>query len=139
MQIEEGKSYRTASGDKWTNARPYDRYNDPKGWAAAGAHWVLNDSEGRVYPFRDNGIFAVPNPSDKNDLIAEWTDEPAGPVRTRTVTEIVPGGYNGVQVDTYDDTRVRIGMQHTIMDAAYLRAAAAVFVQLADALESDGK
>lgn len=69
----------------WRNARPYNRLRDDKGWASAGATWVLDDSEGHPYPFRDDGTFGVPNPSGKNSLIAEYVEpETADAILART-------------------------------------------------------
>lgn len=66
---------------------------------------------------------------------------PALPVRTRTVTEIVPGTYGRILINDPGDGLAFIRMH---MDdnghnytAAELRAAARVFVSLAEALEWD--
>ena len=65
-------------------------------------------------------------------------EEPALPVRTRTVTEIVPGKYAGFHVGANDAGRVHV-VQGTeeMYTAAELRAAASVFTALADALEEN--
>lgn len=67
------------------------------------------------------------------------------PVRTRTVTEIVPGEYGPVSVRRYErdaDDHVRVSLfnqdeMYRALDAAELRAAARVFVSLAEALEEN--
>ena len=75
----------------------------------------------------------------KNNLIAPWTTEPTGPVRTVTRKEIVPGVYGDVELagdDTYSGAfGIRI---NTLMDASRLRAAIATLTEIADALE-DGQ
>lgn len=58
----------------------------------------------------------------------------AGPIRTVTRREIVPGVYGGVNVQTYDDTRVTVFMSRTY-NAAELREAARIFTEIADVLE----
>lgn len=76
-------------------------------------------------------------------------DEPALPVRTRTITEIVTGQYGQVSVMRIMDNpdghvavallkegqHVTLDTGHYYMNATALRAAARVFVALAEALE----
>jgi hypothetical protein len=69
-----------------------------------------------------------------------------GPVRHRTVTEIVPGVYGRVEISPYSATAVtHVGVRFEPMsdsfaalDAAELRAAAAVLIALADGLDEMG-
>lgn len=143
LKIEEGKFYRTRDGQKvGPISRGYRGFNfwvapDLGGswsacWHEDGSYWP----EGHPYRTPVNAGY---------DLVAEWTDEPTGPVRTRTVTEIEPGTYGRIEVTgTYKQDRVTLQWQgdsiHDAvpivgMNAAELRAAAAVFTQLADALD----
>jgi hypothetical protein len=66
-------------------------------------------------------------------------DEPALPVRTRTVTEIAPGTYGSILISEPGDYAVFIRMHiedhGKFYDAAQLRAAARIFTSLAEALE----
>ena len=73
--------------------------------------------------------------SHDDDLIAEWTD---GPVRTvtRTVTEIVPGNYGIVMVYMVGKS-VRTEFNRSDAGPAELKAAAAVLLELAGALDSE--
>ena len=144
MKIEAGKFYRTRDGRKVgpiLYGQPHDPEVDgdqPPPWPfRSGDHWYKIDGFSCPGSLSDH--------TDKDDLIAEWTDEPAGPVRTRTVTEIVPGVYGRIEVYAYRDGTAGIrprledggvaGESFAALNAAELRAAAAVFVQLADALE----
>ena len=60
--------------------------------------------------------------------------KPAGPVRTVTRKEIVPGTYGKVKVDLYDDGSplLRLDFPKSI---AEIRAAIATLTEIADALE----
>lgn len=103
---------------------------------------------GQYQLWHDNGSVAyITGPHENVDtLIAEWIDEPTGPVRTRTVTvtEIVVGKYGRLHIEgdakgfasvaLTSKSGARTG-EHFSLDVAELRAAAAVFVQLADALD----
>lgn len=61
-----------------------------------------------------------------------------GPVRTKTVTEIVDGDYGKVHVSTYDETRARIGID-SIMNAKELTDAIATLTAIRDALQEQDK
>ena len=78
------------------------------------------------------------------DLVAEWVDD-VGPVRQRTVTEIVPGLHDGVEVQVFqvpDCENPDIPPSHALTvsfsagdpTADELDAAARVLTQLAEAL-----
>lgn len=146
MQIEEGKFYRTRAGRK---AGPV-KILDPRGhyherWSAV----IEGPGEGAVRYYQDDGTWWVDYPNHDRDLVAEWQDpvvvpEITSPVRTRTVTEIVPGSYGRVVVGEVFGNAVSLalnnmnkveptgGGQH--LSASELRAAALVLTQLADAL-----
>lgn len=76
---------------------------------------------------------------------AMWEDyelelvTPTGPVRTKTVTEIIPGLYNGVKVNDPAQFPATPNHAHVSMfgylDTFELRAAAATLLELAGALE----
>lgn len=75
--------------------------------------------------------------SQEYDLVAEWVDEPtepAGPVRTVTCKEIVPGTYGDVRIAHVGNGCAEIFID-TTMEADELRAAAATLLEVADALE----
>lgn len=122
MQIEIGKSYKSAGG-----AKVKVMFSGPRSfYASNGGHYA---PDGTL-------LYSVPE-SDRvaHRLIAEWTE---GPVRTVTRREIVPGVYGRVCLIgkyTGDSVHVEIG---TGCNAAELRAAAATFLELAEALEDVG-
>ena len=123
MNIVEGKFYRTRENIKVGPARRQDDasyYN----WTVAG-NWYTD--EGR-YVGRDEDHLL--------DLIAEWTDEPPGPVRSVTRKEIVPGQYGIVRVFARDNEwlPLRVEMPSLGYTADELRAAAATLTEIADAL-----
>lgn len=131
LTVEVGQTYRDAMGRK---CGPMAKIMTPKGKALfytegqdPACSWV--DKSGQcVEPERC--------------LIALWAEEAAGPVRTRTVTEIMDGTFAEVEVSPVEDplrVAVRIAdvndMQQ-LMTSSELRAAADVLLQLADALEA---
>lgn len=60
------------------------------------------------------------------------------PVRTKMETEIVGGDYGKVHVSTYDDTRVRIGVD-SIMNATELSCSIDTLTAIRDALQEQSK
>lgn len=88
-----------------------------------------------VASIRDDVVI---DPNGGNHSEVFLAHEPALPVRTRTITEIVPGKYAGFHVGANDAGRVHV-VQGTdeMYTAAELRAAARVFVSLAEALEEN--
>ncbi len=138
MRIEPGKLYRTLGGDKVGPMKP-----DLGEWEASP--WTT-DGTGRLWMI-DSGIRYRAGTYEGSNLIAEWSD---GPVRTETVTRkvIVPGTYGRVRVTgTYKATNVTFeftGGEYVTTDvdvvglnASDFRAAAATFIELAEALEQD--
>lgn len=82
------------------------------------------------YTYKVDGGYLIENREDVFDIIAEWGDEPASPVRTGTRKEIVLGVYGKV--------RVTAGMYihvNSMSTAADIRAAIATLTQIADAME----
>lgn len=69
---------------------------------------------------------------DMTEIIAELPDEPTSPVRTRTVTEIVPGVYGKVRVSFPYGLVVRVDDLHA---KAEITAAIATLQQIAGAME----
>lgn len=124
MKPEVGKYYRTAGGEQVGPMKKHYWSVDPFEAEVVGSrcnHLCLYDEDGRAHMGRNY------------DLVAEWVDEPAapaGPVRTVTRKEIVPGAYGEVVVD--DDGHVRVGYMR---DAATIRAAIATLTEIADAME----
>jgi hypothetical protein len=143
LQLKEGMICVTRDGKKTSPIRGRD--------GSADGYWFVGRIEGAPSDdvWRRNGTFHCAEEScAKHDLVAEWVDEPVLPVRTRTrtVTEIVPGTYGRVYVWESNATVARVlltrGNGMVIADdaihdltAAELRAAARVFVSLAEALE----
>lgn len=130
MKMEVGKYYRTRDGEK---VGPMKKQNDATYPFCGQMGDVRNPS------FTEDGYFWQNKTEYIDDLIAEWTDEPAspqpaGPVRTITRKEIVPGTYGDVFVD--DDGTVKVGW---MSDAASIRAAIATLTEIADAMEGNSK
>lgn len=120
MKIEVGKAYRRRDGSRAVATVWHDKPSWPEGG------WFEMSPGPEVY-----GNGKLVNGSDRPaDLVAEWPDEPTGPVVTETVKRIKPGEY-GI---------VRVGFANSISivssnDPAELRAAAAVLTEIADALD----
>lgn len=129
MQIEAGKFYRTRDGRKVGPmvkecARSYD-------WSGA------EGEKGRIY--REGGAHGgsyVRNIPDL-DIVAEWQDEPTGPVRTVTRREIVPGVYGIVHVWKQEGVGLCFSIAGRPHSADELRSAAMVLSQLAEALDDN--
>lgn len=120
MKIEHGKFYKTRSGCKVGPAKMTDQ-----SWSLEeGFVWSL----GGAYLYRENGTTS----SEPDDyVVAEWVE---GPVRTVTRTEIVGGVYGAVQITAVYDDGVNIYANSGKWSADDLRAAAATFIEIADAL-----
>lgn len=140
MQIEEGKFYKTRSGHK---SGPLTKTPISDQWHQT--HPLTNGSE----TYRLDGTTSTADNEWPEDLIAEWKDEPTGPVTIETVKRINSGTFGRVSVGQTNPigaakaTSVLVGVTtksggssfNVDMDASELRAAADVFIQLADALE----
>lgn len=109
-------------------------------------HWPVG-KEGVISDFAADGFAILQDdfPCMHDPEYLELTETPQGPVRTKTVREIVDGIYNRVKVfNLHGVSDKRIGVRLTSnndnanmvsMDATELRAAALVLTQLAEALE----
>jgi hypothetical protein len=97
------------------------------------------DLSGNIEFLDDDGDYRTRRPDD----YALGAAEPALPIRTRTVTvtEIIPGEYDGILISEPGDYAVFIRMHiddhGKFMDAPSLRAAARVFQAVAEALEEN--
>lgn len=125
MQIEAGKHYKTRDGRK---VGPMVAQHQL--WVCGIEAWYLD------------GKWSHLGGPDPDDLIAEWTE---GPVRTVTRREIVGGKYGRVRVNGRWEGGVIVfveGIDHPtgapVLTAPELRAAAATFLELAEALEDVG-
>lgn len=127
MRIEAGKYYRIRDGRK---VGPIERSS--RGYA------------NKPYPFQspqlkfisDDGMVNSGTSFDpQSDLIAEWTETPLSPVRTKTVKEIVPGVYGTINIENVYGDGVNIYANPGKWSASDLRAAVLVLTQLAEALE----
>lgn len=125
MQIEEGKSYKTRDGEKASTARR-DRVGDYQAWIlSVGDVSRRYDSDGTW----DHGE------TSKYDLIAEWKEEPTGPVTIETVKRINTGTFKRVHVTPINDDFVSLHLQGQTFNATELRDISELAAQLADALE----
>lgn len=79
----------------------------------------------------------MPRPGHQNDLIAEWTDAPTGPVRTVTRKEIVPGVYGGLRVSMAHGAVFLSMDDEAEHDASDIRHLIATLTEIADALEGN--
>ena len=130
MKIEAGKYYKTRDGRKVGPTIENDFPNSYYPFKTSGGLYVMADGTA------NNGW----NFDSKSDLVAEWSE---GPVRTVTRKEIVPGTYGRVAVGQPYGSTVPVSVGSSILapwaqglTPAELRAAAATFVELADALEA---
>lgn len=124
MEIEVWKRYRTRGGRKVGPMRSDASFGEPA--------FIEAEGDGRGWSLSGRAI-GVEHGADE-DLIAEWTD---GPVRTVTRKEIVPGTYARITVN--DEGKA--GLVGLWLNSGHyfspsdLRAAAAVLLELAGALE----
>lgn len=125
MRVETGKTYRTRDGRKvgpmgqteWSGGK--ELIAGPDSFGSRRLWWIDG---------RGNAGYETPE-----DLVAEWTD---GPVRTVTRREVVPGVYGVVLVNEKGDGSGLESIYTTpTLDPDELRAAAAVLLELAGALE----
>lgn len=136
MKLEVGKFYRTRDGQK---VGPIKSRRDK----VYPFHGRLDDT---VSPsFTKDGYYWRSELESPDDLIAEWVDEPAasqpaGPVRTITRKEIVPGSYKGpVHIYEADNDSVRLsvpGFHYKLVD---LKNIIETLTEIADALEENEK
>jgi hypothetical protein len=135
LQIKEGGYYLNREGEKIGPIASNEDLNYP---------WRVG-----MDTFDSEGNYFWPTANDPRDLVSIMSrpDEPASPVRVVTKQEIVPGRYGEVQVGAVTnmpDTSVPDGGKNLrvsvdfggFVSAAELRAAAATFLELAGALES---
>jgi hypothetical protein len=130
VKIEAGKFYRTRDGRK---VGPMVRHAPAHDDMVRGNEWPWTAPE---YPvsWREDGTQSFTPGEDRDiDLVTEWTE---GPVRTVTKKEIVPGVYGEVAVvGPIGASRANVCVNGNL-SAAQLRAAAATFLELADALDN---
>lgn len=137
VEIREGRTYVARNGDKVGPLRPTttaDGYCPEWKWTVDGDRaWKTDGSYSDVRPVCDL------------DLIAEWTE---GPVRTVTCLEVVEGTYAEVSVGHVIDVpdcenpdapparKVAVAL-YGYRSSTELKAAAAVLLELAGALDSE--
>ena len=123
MKLEHGKTYRNSNGEKIGPLEKYGARDRFRERPYDGRYWCEDGAA---------------NTNAQYDLIAEWTE---GPVRTVTRREVVPGVY-GPDISVGEvgcsGRKVVVYMPNVFYDAAELKAAAAVLLELAGAL-SDGE
>jgi len=134
MIVEVGEFYKTRDGRKVGPMKIWGSATD------ADTGDVLFDTmaEGFTsYCWRksgENGDSQVEG-FDYLDLVALWQEPTSqGPVRTKTVKEVVPGNYGIVFVRKLS-RGAEIGIQGHFHTATELRAAAATLLEIAEALE----
>ena len=130
MKIEEGMFYRTRDGRKVGPIERRSGYNDYV-WRVDG----LTLTPDFQTTWLADGRFHTAGHFPEFDLVAEWTDESTGPVRTVTRKEIVFGVFGKVMVNEgpTKGTFNSVSMAPT-KDPDELRAAAATLNEIADAL-----
>jgi hypothetical protein len=130
LRIEEGKFYRSRDGRK-VGPMYFIGPNHFDGAEDGPYPQKCFYGDGQRFDGDDRGLC----------LVAEWTDQPCSPVRTVTRKEVVPGTYGKVRVlakatnDPFPShAHVRIDDGQSSADE--LRAAAAILIEIADALDS---
>ena len=132
MIIKEGFIGRRRDGQK-IGPITANRYVDTR---YSNHVWETYDSDGCRYTYNSNGAYLNEDES-PFDILAEWADEPAGPVRAVTCKEIVPGNFNEVVVE-YSQPEHQLRVYTNLFQPAIateLRAAAATLTEIADALD----
>ncbi len=143
MKIEAGNYYRTRDGRKLGPAKRYYPIDHGHAWSSPynACEWEVGP-----YLYQPDGTF-WDNAEPARDLVSEWQDEPTGPVVTETVKRIKPGVYGCIQVvhpppHNALSSCVQIGLHYNSelvtnlwVTPTDLRAAAAVFIEIADALD----
>lgn len=132
IELEAGKFYRTQGGYKVGPMKFADIIGGAQQFTAPhGSGYRYYRKDGSRWHFDDRG--------GPTELIAEWTEptSPSGAVRTVTRKEIVPGTYGRVKVgvSSGDASKPWVAIEATLATASELRAAAALFLELAAALE----
>jgi hypothetical protein len=126
--------YRTKGG-----ARVELFANDNKSWPFWNRHDGYYDADGDSWEHR----YGNDQHAGMSVIVGPWVEpaEAKSPVRTRTVTEIVPGTYGIVQIfeRTGISQRPYVCIENRSWDAQDLRAAAATLTQLADALDAQAR
>lgn len=126
MQIEEGKSYKTSDGRK---VGPMHLGHGVK------RAWVSGRSSAHDAEWEFDGRVVMAGPEKYGDLIAEWKDEPTGPVTIETVKRINTGTFKRVHVTPINGDFVSLHLQGQTFNATELRDISELATQLADALE----
>ena len=117
---------------------------------------ITGTTDSIVYPYKDeegisytkDGVYWKIEEPDRRDLIEEVKPETPSPVRTVTRKEVVPGVYGRISI-SLDDDNTTVGIQRTsrsgklhekeivhYFNAKELREAAALMIEIADALEN---
>jgi len=114
VKLEVGKHYKTREGEK---VGPMRLYNN--------GFFDVSDTGPHRNWFWDGDGTGIGSPG----IIAEWPEEPTGPVLTVTRKEIVPGVYGALTVEREGLYRIMTS------DPTELRAAIATLTEIADAIE----
>lgn len=131
MKIEEGKFYKSRSGAK---VGPLKLGINRRKWP--GDFWVVEGIWGPTW--WEDGVVHREGGSNDYDLVSEWPSE--GPVRDVTRKEIVTGVYGVVSVigiPKHISSCAEINLTCAALSSSELRAAAATFLAIAEALESN--
>jgi hypothetical protein len=135
LHLTEGRYYLTRNGRKVGPMRRWDWHDASRTYGFDG---LLNG--GPNYSFFPDGRHGSPvmRNQPECDIVAEWSDTPASPVRqiTTTRTEITPGTYGLVCVGEPSDGKFTVVMPFHRPDAEELRAAATILNDLASALDA---
>ena len=128
LRIEAGRYYKTRDGEKI--GPMYDHGGNDWPFTEPGSDAPCWSRDGHLWDEKSK------NPC---DLIALWQEPTSqGPVRTKTVTtkSIVPGTYGIVSVRM--DPHANIAIVRGTHTAEELRAAAAILLEIAEALDAQG-
>lgn len=128
VKLEVGKYYKTRDGSK---VGPIDHYGRTTcGYdAMRSGSYIWETETGKNYP-NTYGVSDIP----QMDIIAEWGDEHASPVRTVTRKEIVPGVYGKVGIGSYQVDAVEVSIDG-FLTTSELRSAIATLTEIADAMD----
>lgn len=133
MIIDEGKFYRTREGRKVGPMAPV-----PADWEYRSTFvWTDGDRDGSPAWTADGRYHDSRDFESHHDLVAEWTDESTGPVRTVTRKEIVAGRYGLIDVH-HGERNLYVTMRPLGCVREYItdfREAAAHLTAIADALD----
>lgn len=97
---------------------------------------MLTDASGGEYYFTADGRFFTYGEECEHDLVRAVDSVNAGPIRTVTRREIVPGEYCDGKIEIFDDGSAVVRVW---TDSSVAREAARIFNEIADVLDENEK